>query len=439
MQKAEIDRKFDEIVAFAEVERFVDTPVKHYSSGMYLRLAFAVAAHLEPEILIVDEVLAVGDANFQKKCLNKMEDVGHGGRTVLFVSHNMPAVARLCQRVILLDRGGVCRTVPAAQVVSAYLTQGLGTTGSREFEKPSCTRPGRGRGPACRAAADEQGKSPTYSTSVGAIDVEMEYEVWKPGYVLTPYFLLDNEDGITVFSELRVGPGVAARAAACRTLREHGADSGEPSLRRHDDRLGRPLHRAHAAVLRRGCRGLSGRGHYGRRLGPGRRRMAHRGRRPTPAALEDGASRRLRAPRAARATTVARSVPADGLEALRRPARQRHHSHLSAAARCSALPFRASSTRRSRTSRSSSWTTIRATTPRSVVRAFEDPRIRYIAHQTNWRVGAARNTGVLNSIGDFIAFLDDDDEWLPEKLERQLEIFDRFAPRDRRRVHGLSR
>src|SRR5881296_2420456 len=107
MKKAEIDRKFDEIVAFAEVEQFIDTPVKHYSSGMYLRLAFAVAAHLEPEILIVDEVLAVGDARFRRKCFAKMEDVGHAGRTVLFVSHHMPAITRLCSRGIYLVNGRV--------------------------------------------------------------------------------------------------------------------------------------------------------------------------------------------------------------------------------------------------------------------------------------------------------------------------------------------
>src|ERR1700685_3890330 len=107
MSRVEIKRKFDEIVAFAEVEKFLDTPVKRYSSGMYVRLAFAVAAHLEPEILIVDEVLAVGDAEFQKKCLGKMEDVSRGGRTVLFVSHNMAAVERLCTRGILLQQGTV--------------------------------------------------------------------------------------------------------------------------------------------------------------------------------------------------------------------------------------------------------------------------------------------------------------------------------------------
>ena len=104
MTQREIRKKFDEIVAFAEVEKFLDTPVKHYSSGMYVRLAFAVAAHLEPEILIVDEVLAVGDAEFQKKCLGKMDEVSREqGRTVLFVSHNMEAVLRLCTRGILLE------------------------------------------------------------------------------------------------------------------------------------------------------------------------------------------------------------------------------------------------------------------------------------------------------------------------------------------------
>ena len=105
MRRAEIARKFDEIVAFAEVEKFIDTPVKFYSSGMYVRLAFAVAAHLEPEILLVDEVLAVGDAAFQKKCLGKMGDVARQGRTVIFVSHNMDAIRRLCGRGVWLEIG----------------------------------------------------------------------------------------------------------------------------------------------------------------------------------------------------------------------------------------------------------------------------------------------------------------------------------------------
>jgi lipopolysaccharide transport system ATP-binding protein len=121
MKKAEIDRKFDEIVAFAEIEKFLDTPVKYYSSGMYVRLAFAVAAHLEPEILLVDEVLAVGDAAFQKKCLGKMGEVAREGRTVLFVSHNMAAISSLCERACMLDSGKLIRQGSAQEVIQHYL------------------------------------------------------------------------------------------------------------------------------------------------------------------------------------------------------------------------------------------------------------------------------------------------------------------------------
>jgi lipopolysaccharide transport system ATP-binding protein len=131
MPRAETARKFDDIVAFAEVDKFIDTPVKHYSSGMYLRLAFAVAAHLDPDIILVDEVLAVGDARFQEKCLNKMHDVSQQGRTVLFVSHNMPAVARLCERVILIVAGTVGMEGTSAQVLSAYLRKDSGTSAAR--------------------------------------------------------------------------------------------------------------------------------------------------------------------------------------------------------------------------------------------------------------------------------------------------------------------
>ncbi|MCE5308743.1 MAG: ABC transporter ATP-binding protein [Acidobacteriales bacterium] len=121
MRRGEIDRKFDEMVAFAEVEKFIDTPVKHYSSGMYLRLAFAVAAHLQPEILLVDEVLAVGDAEFQKKCLGKMQDVAQEGRTVLFVSHNLAAVQSLCSRGIVLRNGSVWMNAGVRDAVAGYL------------------------------------------------------------------------------------------------------------------------------------------------------------------------------------------------------------------------------------------------------------------------------------------------------------------------------
>ena len=122
MKRAEIKRKFDQIVSFAEIEQFLDTPVKHYSSGMYVRLAFAVAAHLEPEILIIDEVLAVGDAAFQKRCLGKMKEVASGeGRTVLFVSHNMQAVSTLTQRCVLLNKGRMHKVAPTAEVIEEYL------------------------------------------------------------------------------------------------------------------------------------------------------------------------------------------------------------------------------------------------------------------------------------------------------------------------------
>src|SRR5215472_8054935 len=120
MGKREIDRKFDEIVAFAEIDKFIDTPVKHYSSGMYVRLAFAVAAHLEPEILLVDEVLAVGDINFQKKCLGKMGEVARAGRTLVLVSHQLNQIRRLCQRVVWIDDGHVRQNGNTHEVVSAY-------------------------------------------------------------------------------------------------------------------------------------------------------------------------------------------------------------------------------------------------------------------------------------------------------------------------------
>jgi lipopolysaccharide transport system ATP-binding protein len=141
MGREEIKRKFDEIVDFAEIEKFLDTPVKRYSSGMYVRLAFAVAAHLEPEILIVDEVLAVGDAQFQKKCLGKMEDVGREGRTVLFVSHNMSAIRSLCDYVIMLDKGSIAFSGSTIEVIDKYLT-GVQETNACSFDLADYRRSG---------------------------------------------------------------------------------------------------------------------------------------------------------------------------------------------------------------------------------------------------------------------------------------------------------
>ena len=133
MKRREIARKFDDIVDFSEVGQFIDTPVKRYSSGMYLRLAFAVAAHLEPEILVVDEVLAVGDAEFQRKCLGKMSDVAQQGRTVLFVSHNMSAILRLTQETIVLEKGKMLMRAPSPQAVDYYLSSGFSQMGERTW------------------------------------------------------------------------------------------------------------------------------------------------------------------------------------------------------------------------------------------------------------------------------------------------------------------
>ena len=199
MKRAEVQAKFDEIVAFAEVEKFIDTPVKRYSSGMYLRLAFSVAAHLEPEILIIDEVLAVGDATFQRKCLNKMQDVGRQGRTVLFVSHNMPAVTRLCPRAILLESGRVLRDGPAHQVVSAYLGSGLGTTAAREWSDPAAA-PGDDVARLCGVRVRTEDGSVTDAADIRrAVGIEMEYEVLRPGQVVVPNYHFVNEEGVYLF------------------------------------------------------------------------------------------------------------------------------------------------------------------------------------------------------------------------------------------------
>ncbi len=142
MRRREIDRKFDEIVAFAEIERFIDSPVKHYSSGMYIRLAFAVAAHLEPEILFVDEVLAVGDGAFQKKCLGKMGEVAQQGRTVVFVSHNLAAVGALCHSAVLLSSGRIVKHGPTQSVISEYLAGTDSIAGRLDLTSPGVQRRG---------------------------------------------------------------------------------------------------------------------------------------------------------------------------------------------------------------------------------------------------------------------------------------------------------
>jgi ABC-type polysaccharide/polyol phosphate transport system ATPase subunit len=159
MSRKEIKRQFDEIVAFSEIEQFLDTPVKRYSSGMYIRLAFAVAAHLNPEILIVDEVLAVGDVAFQKKCLGKMEDVSRQGRTVLFVSHNMGTVQRLCSRGILLKEGRIELQGPKEEIVGSYLKNGSSLSAISSWSNLGCITNRRGNGQARFSAIRAQSSS----------------------------------------------------------------------------------------------------------------------------------------------------------------------------------------------------------------------------------------------------------------------------------------
>ena len=177
MRKNEITRKFDEIVSFAELEKFIDTPLKHYSSGMYVRLAFAVAAHLEPEILLVDEVLAVGDINFQKKCLGKMGDVARAGRTVVLVSHQLGQIRRLCRRAVWVDGGQIRRDGPASEVVSAY--EAAMSAGER-------SSPSRVNGVAKKArfvrweVASPQGSSSHTLLTMGPLHVRFVVEVLTP-------------------------------------------------------------------------------------------------------------------------------------------------------------------------------------------------------------------------------------------------------------------
>ena len=200
MKKAEINRKFDEIVAFAELERFLDTPVKRYSSGMYMRLAFAVASHLEPEILLVDEVLAVGDASFQKKCLGKMGRVAREGRTVLFVSHNMSAIRSLCRRAFWLDKGEIVGTGETGQVVSDYIKRGALSTLEREWED-SPVAPGdetaRLHHVSVTALGQEIDEPLTVKT---AIQLNAVIRNYLPDAVLNFSVVLYNLEGVAIFN-----------------------------------------------------------------------------------------------------------------------------------------------------------------------------------------------------------------------------------------------
>jgi lipopolysaccharide transport system ATP-binding protein len=212
MKRAEITRKFDEIVAFAEVERFIDTPVKWYSSGMYTRLAFSVAAHLEPDVLIVDEVLAVGDYSFQQRCLAKMQEVSQGGRTVFFVSHIVAAITRLCPRVVLIEAGQMQADGPADEVISTYLELVVGAGGDRKWLEPSAA-PGTG---AVRLASvrvrSEDGHVTDTVDMRRPVAIEMQYDVLEPGMALVPSYQFFNRQGTCLF--VSANPKLAARPSA---------------------------------------------------------------------------------------------------------------------------------------------------------------------------------------------------------------------------------
>jgi lipopolysaccharide transport system ATP-binding protein len=207
MRRQEIARKFDEIVQFSEIEKFIDTPVKHYSSGMYMRLAFGVAAHLEPEILIVDEVLAVGDFAFQKKCIGKMSAVAREGRTVLFVSHNIVALRSLCNRAIWLDQGQTAMIGGIEEVVNGYLQQGALTCHEKIWPElpPGESTGGEAREIAMRAVrllpptaetADRGGRF----TVDDPLTLEFEYLNRVPDNLLQVSFVLYNVEGVCIFN-----------------------------------------------------------------------------------------------------------------------------------------------------------------------------------------------------------------------------------------------
>jgi lipopolysaccharide transport system ATP-binding protein len=200
MGRREIRSKIDEIVDFAGVERFLDTPVKRYSSGMYLRLAFAVAAHLEPDLLLVDEVLAVGDAEFQRKCLGRMEAIGASGRTVLFVSHSLPSILRLCDRVILLDSGGVVVDGSPQEVIRAYLDSGLGSAAERIWDRPD-EAPGDEVVRLRSVRIRSQGQVTEEVDIRCPVQIEVEYSHLHPDPALRPTVNLhfSNEEGTLLF------------------------------------------------------------------------------------------------------------------------------------------------------------------------------------------------------------------------------------------------
>ena len=207
MRKAEVDRKLDEIIDFSGVGAFIDTPVKRYSSGMSVRLAFGVMANLEPEILIVDEVLAVGDAEFQRKCLNKMSGIGKEGRTVLFVSHNMAAVTRLCDRALLIRNGQIAMDSTADEVVHAHIAGGRSDTTSSEWADINLAPGDDAVRLRSVRVVSKSGASLSSVRRSQAVGLQLSYDVLEPQQVLSPFFTLVSDAGVELFSTADPDPG----------------------------------------------------------------------------------------------------------------------------------------------------------------------------------------------------------------------------------------
>jgi lipopolysaccharide transport system ATP-binding protein len=210
MKRAEIERRFDEIVAFAETEKFLDTPVKYYSSGMQMRLAFAVAAHLDPEILLIDEVLAVGDAAFQKKCLGKMSDVAREGRTVLFVSHNMAAVNRICERCILLESGLIKADADTHTITAQYMVSDTGTMAERQWLDERL-RPGDDFARLIAVRVLQGGEVADTMDIRHSVEVEMTYSNEADAAQLIASFAFFDSYGVHLFATADFGDQQSAR------------------------------------------------------------------------------------------------------------------------------------------------------------------------------------------------------------------------------------
>ena len=206
MRREEIRRKFDDIVDFSGVATFIDTPVKRYSSGMYVRLAFAVAAHLEPEILLVDEVLAVGDAAFQRQCLGKMQDISRSGRTILFVSHNMPAVTRLCSRAVLIGSGRIVEDGAADRVVARYLSSEFGIDAERHWSSLAEAPGNDGVRIRSVRVIDETGHVVDSVDVRRRVGIEVTFTITAQKYQFVPGIALVNDQGQAIFGAMDTDP-----------------------------------------------------------------------------------------------------------------------------------------------------------------------------------------------------------------------------------------